>query len=96
MPEGRRIEGAPAIIRSSQCPDIVLQITALRDMLDSDMLEDLMRAAASVRTEADLAAMRQLLLEVRANPALFTTKVLKENRAERRKREARHRRAGLM
>lgn len=90
------IEGAPAVIRASNCPDIVLQITALRDILDSDMVEDLLRAAASVRNDADLGAMRQLLLEIRANPKLFTSQVLKENRKERLKREARHRRAGLI
>lgn len=90
------IERAPAVVRGSQCPDLVLQITALRDMLPSDIVEDLLRAAASIRTHADEKAMRQLLIEVRSNPVAFIRagkQQLAASRKDRRRRAALARRA---
>lgn len=70
-------------VRGSQSTRVVLEITAMRDTMPSDLFEDLLRGAASIRTDRDEAIFLALLADMRTrNLKAPTGKSRRERRAD--------------
>lgn len=74
--------------RGSQNPQIVAGIAALRDLVPDGIYEELLRAAALVRTELDEVALLGTLAEIRNTQLVHNAALGKKPQGNRQQRRA--------